>query len=61
MFLANDFYFVSLDSKIRAKDSPGHSSAISAVAEMPSPMAGEEFRVVDFDSDGTTQTVSFHV
>jgi hypothetical protein len=61
IIFADDFHLISLDSKIGTEDSTGNPSTVSAVAEVASTMAREEFRIVHFDSDGTAETMALHL
>jgi hypothetical protein len=61
VFFTDDFHFFSLDGEVCAKDTSGNSSTVSTVAEVTSPMAGEEFRVDHFDGDRATQAMSLHL
>jgi hypothetical protein len=61
VFLASNFHFCRLNGETCTEHSASNLSAVPAVAEMPPPMAREQIRVVDLDSDGTAKTVSLHV
>ena len=58
---ANDLNLLSLNSKVASENATSYSSAVPAVAKVTSAVAGEQFSVVHFHSDGATETVALHV